>query len=481
MIPKFAFTLISVSALALGVPALAQQVPLKDPIPFPIPQSPIGVTLKPVALGLTSPIFLAQEGDRKFVVDQTGLVLLLNDEGDASTVFLDITGVVAQISPAFPSAPQGLNPGYDERGLLGQAFHPRFQDKHHPGYHTFYTLHNVPVTRHADFPEPPFPDPRTPNIAPVPNCQEVIAEWKVDHSNPDVTDPNSYREVLRFDKPQFNHNGGSVAFGPDGLLYSAFGDGGAANDVGAGHNPLTGNAQDLSTILGKMIRINPLDPSLTSDLHGAVSDNGRYRIPRGNPFFGKTGVRAEIWAYGLRNPYRFSFDARDGRLVLADVGQNNIEEVDIITPGGNFGWRFKEGTFLFAATGPNRGSVFTDPNPDPTLINPVLEYDHFEATAKRITRIAIVGGFVYRGSRIHDLRGKYVCGDLKGFLFAGDLNSGKIEQLLDTGMFIKGFGQDEDGELYVTGSKIIGPGVAGSTNGLVLKIRPARNDKGGED
>jgi glucose/arabinose dehydrogenase len=290
--------------------------------------------------------------------------------------------------------------------------------------------------------------------------------------------PGSYREVLRFDRPEFNHNGGTVAFGPDGLLYAAFGDGGAANDVGAGHNPVTGNAQDLTTILGKVIRINPLNPQLTDDRDGAISANGQYRIPRDNPFFTRAGAVKEIWAYGLRNPYRFSFDVKGGQLLLADVGQNNIEEVDIITRGGNYGWNKQEGTFLFD---PKTGNVFTNPNPDPSLIEPLAEYDHFEATVNAITRIAIIGGFVYRGSRIRELQGQYLCADLKGFLFTVDLQTGKLEQLLNTGMFIKGFGQDSDNELYLTVSTIEGPGVAGSTNGSVMKIVSLDDDQGDDD
>jgi glucose/arabinose dehydrogenase len=451
------------AAVAAGSAARAQQGPLKDPIPYPIPQSPIKVTLKPVATGLTSPIYLTTFiVGRTFVVDQTGLILLIKGGVVQPMPFLDITGVISQLSPAVGSGPHGLNPGYDERGLLGLAFHPGFQDKASPGYHTLYTLHNVPVVRAADFPQPPFPP------GAVPNCQEVIAEWQVSRQNPDVVDPASYREVLRYDKPESNHNGGTVAFGPDGLLYAAFGDGGAGNDVGAGHIPGTGNAQSLNTILGKVIRINSLNPRLTSSRDGMVSANGRYRIPQDNPFVNRPGALGEVYAYGFRNPYRFSFDAKGGRLVLADVGQNNIEEVDIIGRGGNYGWHIKEGTFLFD---PATGNVFTDPNREPNLIDPVVEYDHFEATANKVMRIAIIGGFVYRGSSVPELQGKYICADLNGFLFDADLTTGKIEQLLNTGMFIKGFGQDADDELYVLGSPIEGPSGA---KGVVLQIRSAR-------
>src|SRR5262249_41561018 len=162
-------------------------------------------------------------------------------------------------------------------------------------------------------------------------------------------------------------------------------------DVGDGHNPTTGNAQDLTTILGKMIRINPLDPALTTAADGTVSSNGEYRLSPTNPFLSVPGALGEIYAYGFRNPYRFSFDAGDGRLVPADVGQTNVEEVDIVVGGGNFGWNIQEGKFLFD---PATGNVFTNPNPKPNLIAPVVQYDHFEATVGAVTRIAAVGGFV---------------------------------------------------------------------------------------
>ncbi len=164
----------SLIALSAGAPAPAQTGPLKDPIPAPIPLSGIAVRLQPVAAGLNAPIFLEAlgEGDRrKFVVDQTGRVLILEDGSIRPMPFLDISGVVAQLSPAFRGAPQGLNPTYDERGLLGLAFHPGFREEDSPGSGTLYTLHDVPVSRKADFPEPPFP-----TAGLVPNCQEVIAE-----------------------------------------------------------------------------------------------------------------------------------------------------------------------------------------------------------------------------------------------------------------------------------------------------------------
>jgi hypothetical protein len=449
---------------------------LDDPIPTPIPQGNIQVKLVPVATGLVAPIYLTtfpggdegggpgpgRRGPRNlYVVDQTGKVLVMKGGVIQDMPMLDISDLLSHLSPAFPGAPQGINPGYDERGLLGLAFHPNFSDPDKPGFRTLYTMHNVPVGRAADFPQPPFPP------GAVPNCQEVIAEWKSD-STGEVVDPMSYRELLRYDKPQFNHNGGTIAFGPDRLLYASTGDGGNANDVGAGHIPGTGNAQSLGTILGKIIRINPLDPSLTGPGKGMISANGAYRIPNDNPFVATAGAVKEIYAYGMRNPYRMGFD-RKGRLIVADVGQDHVEEVDIIKKGGNFGWHLKEGTFLFD---PATGDVSLDPSPDPSLIDPVVEYDHDPSEPLRVDEYeAVVGGFVYAGARVPKLRNKYVFADLTGFLFYADLENGTMAKLVDSGIFIKGFGQAPDGEVYALGSANIGPS---GTAGVVLAIRPGR-------
>lgn len=464
----------------VGVPAAMAFQPLDDPIPIPIPQGHIRVKLEPVASGLVSPIYLTsanspfadddhhgKDHDRRksrslYVVDQTGRILVLKRGVVQDVPLLDISDVLSGLTPAFPGAPQGVNPGYDERGLLGLAFHPNFSKSGRPGFRTLYTMHNVPVTTPADFPMPPFP------AGAVPNCQEVIAEWKVDRHG-HLIDPMSYRELLRYDKPQFNHNGGTIVFGPDGYLYASTGDGGAANDVAPGHIPDTGNAQSLGTILGKVLRINPLDPRLTGHRGGVMSANGAYRIPRDNPFLSTSGAVKEIFAYGFRNPYRMGFDRKRGSLIVADVGQNNVEEVDIIKRGGNYGWHLKEGTFLFD---PQTGDVSLDPMPYRRLINPVVEYDHNPSETLRVSGyLAIVGGFVYRGSRIPELRGKYVCADLTGFLFVADLSSGRITKLIDSGIFIKGFGEDDDGEIYALGSPVLGPSGSG---GMVLAIRPDR-------
>ncbi len=265
---------------------------------------------------------------------------------------------------------------------------------------------------------------------------------------------------MRIDEPQFNHNAGMLAFGPDRNLYIALGDGGAANDVGNGHTPGVGNAQDTTNVLGSILRIDP---------DGNNSANGQYGIPASNPFVGTANVPGEIFANGFRNPFRFSFDG--DRLITADVGQNNIEEVDLVTGGGNYGWHLKEGTFRFD---PVNGSVSNDLTGLPAgLIDPVLQYDHDEG-------ISIIGGFVARGAGIPELEGKYVFGDFStgfgspdGRLFIGDLDTGLIQELLigpegsALDLYVKGFGRDEVGNLYLLASDILGPS---GTSGRVFRL-----------
>src|SRR5205085_4458488 len=217
------------------------------------------------------------------------------------------------------------SPDYDERGLLGLAFHPGFNDPSSPGFRKFYTYTSETVAGTADL--------TVPKTTPF-DHQSVVAEWQVSAGNPDLADPASRRDVLLIDEPQSNHNGGKLAFRPgENYLYISLGDGGAANDVGDGHNNITGNGQDLTNVLGKILRIDPLDPALTSGSADPASANGHYRVPAGNPFISSGSAVHEIYAYGLRNPFRFSFDEASGRLIVGDVGQNNVEEVDFVEAG----------------------------------------------------------------------------------------------------------------------------------------------------
>ena len=195
---------------------------------------------------------------------------------------------------------------------------------------------------------PTFPVPVDPTQGGTNRYMNVVSEYKMTTPTSNIIDPASRRVVFSIGKDQGNHNGGTIAFGPDGYLYLATGDGGGANDDGPSHVEPTGNAQVITggNVLGKMLRIDPLLPSLTPTSMDDASANGQYRIPDSNPFNGAGEVR-EIYAYGFRNPYRFAFDTLNGELILADVGQNNIEEIDRVVSGGNYGWAIKEGTFLF--------------------------------------------------------------------------------------------------------------------------------------
>lgn len=441
--------------------------PLEDPLPDPILPGDIAVELETVASGLTAPVLLTHAGDgtdRLFIVDQPGTIWVLENGELLETPFLDIVDRVHM--PGFFGS-LDVN-DFDERGLLGLAFHPGFGDPNSPGYQKLYTYSSEMVDGPADFTTPPLP------AGEAFDHQSVVAEWAADVAYPNMVDPNTRREILRIDQPQFNHNGGMLAFGPDGLLYISVGDGGAADDVANGHGP-TGNGQNINTAHGSILRIDPLDPLLTPDSLDAVSANGAYRVPAGNPLVGVEGVD-EIYAYGFRNPWRFSFDSLNGDLIAADVGQNFVEEIDIVQAGGNYGWNLKEGTFRFD---PDTGNVHdgVDGLPE-SLIDPVAQYDHDEG-------ISITGGFVYRGNAIAELRGKYVFGDFSssffdadGRLLYADLDTGLIQELIlgtdmrELGLYVKAFGQDAAGELYVLAGPALGP--FGDT-GVVLKIVPVQS------
>ncbi len=412
--------------------------PPPTPVPSPTPllpliaPGPVRIALEEVAGGLSGPLALANNGDgRLFVAEQTGKIRLVKNGALAATPFLDLSA--------------RLIAGTDERGLLGLAFHPGYNDPASPGFRKFYTYTSEPVAGPADFTVP---------FNGAFNHQSVVAEWKQSAADPDVADPASRREVLRVDEPQSNHNGGNLAFRPsDKYLYISLGDGGGGNDTADGHNGSAGNGQTLTTVLGKILRIDPLDPALTNSSADPISANGRYRVPASNPFINSGIALHEIFAYGFRNPYRFSFDAPTNRLVVGDVGQNNVEEVDIVTAGKNYGWNRKEGSFLF---NPANGSVSPDPSPDPALIDPVLEYSHADGNA-------IIGGFVARGPAVPALEGLYVFGDFvadsgSGRLFYSDLADGLIQELgignaaAPLGRTVRGFGTDANGDVYLLAS-----------------------------
>jgi uncharacterized protein (TIGR03118 family) len=433
------------STISGAVTVAVNTVPIADPIRERIVKGDVTVELQPIVEGLSAPLGLAVPDDgsrRMFVYDQAGLAWVVTDgSGKLPTPLLDVRSRLVSLG------------NYDERGLLGLATHPDFGQ--HP---LIYTYTSEPVAGAADFV----------NVMPpgaANNHQSVIAEWRLDPNDPNQIDPASRREMLRIDKPQGNHNGGTLRFGPDGFLYISLGDGGRANDVADGHVP-GGNAQNLQRIWGKLLRI---------DVDGKNSANGKYGIPKDNPFVGQNAVQ-EIYAYGLRNPFTYSFDSLTGDLYLGDAGQNNIEEVDLIVKGGNYGWNVKEGSFWFDSVTANIGKVVTGPvRPvPPDLIDPIAEYDHADGSV-------VIGGYVYRGSQVAVLQDRYVFGDWGSFgapsarLFNLDPNS-VIKELRigladrPTGFWLRGFGQDADGELYVFGSTVLGP--TGDT-GQMLKIVPS--------
>ncbi len=457
--------LAGLAAVMFASPTAAQQVgPLPD-----IPRGDIALHLRPIVTGISAPDYgISPPGDmsRLFVVEQKGLLLIVENGVLLPTPALDVQSRVAPpLNPANPN---------DERGLLGLAFSPGFADPSHVGYRTLYTYSGEPIPAATS---PTYP---APNNA-LQNYKLVVNEYRMSATDPNLVDPTTRREVISFGKNAGNHNGGTLTFGPDGYLYLAVGDGGNANDVGASHIEPGGNAQNLTTPLGKMLRFDPTHPSLTPTSGDAPSANGQYRIPATNPFQA-AGQVPEIYAYGLRNPYRFSFDRANGELILADVGQNQIEEINRIELGGNYGWAAKEGDFLFNR---NNGTIGArSPGIPAGMIDPIsgplgtLEYDHSDG-------ISITGGFVYRGSDIPELVGKYVFGDLAirggpridGRVFYADLASGEIfefrlpllvDDKLPNQLTVHGFGEDGPAELYamVTNSPPNG------TGGIVYQLSP---------
>jgi glucose/arabinose dehydrogenase len=443
------------AALLLGAAALA-------PAQADENQS-VGLSL--VADGFTSPVALVEPPDgsgRRFVVDQVGLIKILTPAGNLlPEPFLDLRSRIVPLMPAF-----------DERGLLGLAFHPGYA-----GNGRFFVYYSAPLRAGA-----PAGYDHTARIS----------EFRVSAANPNRADPASERVVLEVDKPQFNHNGGTVLFGPqDGYLYVSIGDGGGADDVGLGHVEdwyaanAGGNGQDIQqNLLGNILRID-------------VDRGVPYAVPADNPFTGTPGCADgcdEIWAYGLRNPYRMSFDLGGARdLFVGDAGQELWEEVSIAVKGGNFGWNVKEGTHCFSTDNPDESppecpDTVGPPHPragDP-LIDPVIEYaNHHQPGGLGAT---VIGGHVYRGRALPQFSGRYIFGDWSrefeepdGSVFvASPRKKGlwHMEQLTiatsptgRVGHYVLGFGQDLAGEMYVLTTDQTGP--AGTTGKVYRLVRPS--------
>ena len=413
--------------------------------------------LKLITDNLVSPVAVVGSPDetkRLFVVDQVGKIWIINAGGTKMpNPFIDVSSKIVSLTPQ-----------YDERGLLGLAFHPDF--RHNGKFYLFYTA--PPVTGG------PEPGASWDN-------QTCIAEFSVSHGNPNQADLSSEKIIFEANHPQSNHNGGTIAFGPDGYLYISIGDGGNADDIGPGHVNdwyainAGGNGQDVQqNLLGNVLRID-VDRS---------SEQKNYGIPDDNPFVNAPG-EDEIYAYGFRNPYRFSFDlGGDHRLFLGDAGQSLYEEIDVVTKGGNYGWNVKEATHCFNTDNDleERNSCPVVDSAGNPLIDPIIEVKNSANPAGGET-IAIVGGNVYRGSSIPFLSGKYIFGFLAAdfsapngkLLLANPSATGlwsyeeiKLKSFPNNlGQFLKGFGQGSDGEIYAVTSTEIGP--QGST-GKVYKL-----------
>jgi glucose/arabinose dehydrogenase len=415
-------------------------------------QTTVGLEL--VADGLTHPVSFAVANDgtkRRFIVEQVGRIRILMPDGKLlDEPFLDVQDKIVPLVDAF-----------DERGLLGLAFHPDYKNNGR-----FYVYYSTRMRRNT-----------TRSFRLSGNHTAHLSEFKVSKDDPNQANPISERILLQIDQPQFNHNGGEVIFGPDGFLYLALGDGGAGNDKAPLHSP-DGNGQDLSTLLGKIIRID-------------VNKGDPYAIPPDNPFVGKPGVREEIYAFGLRNPWRMSFDA-GGQLglITGDVQQNSWEEVNVVVKGGNYGWNKKEGTYCFDPDKPNEppekcadsfnGVKFTDP---------VIQYPNVR-TKKDGKGISVAGGYVYRGKAFPAFNGSYIFGDWSndfakpdGTLFISKPAAQpgamwSMEELKIAGkpngrlgLYLLAFGEDEDRELYVLTAPVTGP--TGNRD-QVFKIVPAK-------
>lgn len=435
------------SALALTLAVAGVSLSRLVPVAQAVPAAP-RVSLTRVADGLTTPLsYVALPDGRALIVDQPGFVRLLEAPGRLSEApALDLR---PRLSP--------INHGaFDERGVLGLALHPRFRKNG-----------RVLVSYTA---------PRRPTAPADWDCTLRVSEFTVAASPGFIIDPASEKVRLEIDKPYANHNGGRIAFGPDGYLYVGVGDGGNANDEGK--RPGIGNGQSLDTLLGKILRIDVDTPAG----HG---------IPRDNPFADGKVARPEIWAYGIRNPWGLSFDrAGDRALYSADVGQTLWEEVNIIRKGGNHGWRLREGAVGFNPKSPDK------PLPEApgtgargeTFVGPVAVYKNRNGFKKDPDAhgISVTGGFVYRGKALPELRGDYVYGDwgriwgVPGgtLLVAHRPKSGGASWAVEplalgtptkVASYIVGFGEDNDGELYVLTNGNIGltPG-----KGEVWKIVP---------
>jgi len=324
---------------------------------------------------------------------------------------------------------------FDERGLLGLAFHPEFASNG-----KFYVAYSGHLDFDADLGKE-FWWSHT----------NTVSEFTVSETDPNKANPNPTRVISEIDWPQFNHNGHWIGFGPDNMLYISTGDGGYANDWGIGHNVTEGNGQDLNSLLGKILRID-VDNS---------ADGKNYAIPADNPFVGNDEAQPEIWAYGLRNPWRCSFDQGDGKMMCGDVQQNSYEEIDVIEKGGNYGWRAREAAHCFDYTAPDDHPAACETE---GLIDPVMEYNNCTAQPDGCMGISInwsksfatMQGQVFIGSPADD--GTWA------------MSETEVTNMEGERPYILAFAQDNAGEVYALTSITTGP--VGSLD-TIYKVVPA--------
>ncbi len=399
------------------------------------------IRLEPFVSGLNAPLAMVQPpGDsRMFVIEQWGRVLIVEDGELNGTPFLDIRNLIVT-----------RHPDFDERGLLGLAFHPDFASNG-----KFYVAYSGQLDWQGDLDKKFWWD-----------HSNIVAEYTVSADDPDRADHGSGRVISTIPWPQFNHNGHWIGFGPDGMLYISSGDGGYANDWGIGHNPAIGNGQDMADLHGKILRVDPATGEAAA----------------GNPHIGDDDYDPKIWASGFRNPWRCSFDiGGDNELFCGDVQQNSFEEVDIVVAGANYGWRVAEGNHCFD---------FLNPNDHPASCNttaftaPILEHNNCGAQPEGCLGISMTGGYVYRGAH-SDWDGTYIYGDwskqfgvMDGMVLMGTKNDDgtwkrhatEIVNMDGNTPYILAFAQDEAGEVYALTSVTTGP--VGS-NDTIYKVVPA--------
>jgi glucose/arabinose dehydrogenase len=355
---------------------------------------PITAKARLIADGLHSPTAITFPGNGDiWVTEQTGFIRVIKNGKLLTEPLLDLRDKMIKV-----------NGGYEERGLLAIALHPKFKLNK-----KFYVFYSAPAAKGFDH-------------------KGVVAEYRLTADG--SADQSSGRVILSIDEPEGNHNGGCIQFGPDGYLYISSGDGGGQGDK---HGEF-GNGQNLNTWLGKILRVD-------------INTKTGYLVPKSNPFVGSANKKPEIWAYGFRNPYRFSFDSKTGQLFAGDVGQDLWEEVDIIKRGANYGWKIVEGSHCYS---PATGCDITG------ITMPITEYSHKEG-------ISVIGGYLYNGTAVAALKSKYLFADWVGKIYylrkagkAWQRGDVKLQNLPDN-IKILAFGQDPAGELYMLTNADIGP------------------------